>query len=92
VIVDDLFDLVSYRIHPEAHIVVARPELCRECPHRACTFSCPARCYTWSEDRDRVDFAYEACLECGTCLLVCDREALDWHYPPGGYGVRYRLT
>jgi len=39
-----------------------------------------------------VEFAYEACLECGTCLFICDREAVDWHYPPGGYGVRFRLT
>jgi ferredoxin like protein len=39
-----------------------------------------------------VEFAYEACLECGTCLLLCDREALDWQYPHGGYGVRFRLT
>ena len=48
---------------------------------RACTYACPARCYTWSEERGRVEFAYEACLECGTCLLLCDEGALDWHYP-----------
>jgi ferredoxin like protein len=91
VIPDELFDLVSYRIHPEAHITLDQ-EICKGCQHRACTFSCPARCYIWSEERSRVDFAYEACLECGTCLLVCDRDALDWHYPHGGYGVRFRLT
>jgi ferredoxin like protein len=33
-----------------------------------------------------------ACLECGTCLLVCDKGALDWNYPKGGFGVRFRLT
>jgi ferredoxin like protein len=91
VIVDELFDLVSYRIHPEAHIRLNQ-DVCRDCTHRACTFACPARCYTWSDERARVEFAYEACLECGTCLLICDREALDWHYPNGGYGVRFRLT
>lgn len=89
--VDDLFDLVSYRIHPEAHIRV-NEDVCHGCTHRACTFSCPAHCYEFNEGRGRVDFAYEACLECGTCLLVCDRGALDWNYPFGGYGVRFRTT
>ena len=36
-----------------------------------------------------MEFAYEACVECGTCLAVCDRDALDWHYPVGGFGVRF---
>ena len=89
--VDDLFDLVSYRIHPEAHIRV-NEAVCQECTHRACTFSCPAHCYEFDKERGRIDFAYEACLECGTCLLVCDRGALDWNYPTGGYGVRFRAT
>jgi ferredoxin like protein len=90
-IVDDLFELVSYRVHPEAHITVNR-EVCASCDHRACAFVCPARCYLWNEERERIDFAYEPCLECGTCLLVCDKGALVWNYPKGGFGVRYRLT
>lgn len=90
-LVDELFSLVSYRRHPEAHIRLQR-EACQGCDHRACTFACPARCYVWNEERERVEFAYEACLECGTCLLLCDRGALEWAYPPGGYGVRFRLT
>jgi ferredoxin like protein len=88
---DDIFDLVSYRIHPEAHIVVDH-DACAGCTHRACTHACPARCYEWNEQRGRVDFAYESCLECGTCLLVCDPGALTWDYPAGGYGVRFRST
>ncbi len=90
-IVDEIFDLVSYRVHPEAHIRL-NSDVCRECVHRVCTVACPARCYTWSEERGRVELAYEACLECGTCLLVCDQGALDWRYPHGGYGARFRLT
>jgi ferredoxin like protein len=88
VIVDELFDLTSFRVHPEPHIRVEY-ERCRPCDHRACAYTCPARCYEWSEERGRVEFAYEACLECGTCLTVCDQDALDWHYPQGGYGVRF---
>jgi ferredoxin like protein len=90
-IVDHLFDLVSFRIHSETHIRVNR-EICQGCVHKACTFSCPARCYSWNKERQTIDFAYEGCLECGTCLVICDRGALDWNYPKGGYGVRFRLT
>ena len=89
--VDELFDIVSFRIHPEAHIIV-NETVCAGCTHRACTFCCPAHCYEYSEERDKIDFAYEACLECGTCLLVCDRGALDWNYPQGGDGVRFLST
>jgi ferredoxin like protein len=35
-------------------------------------------------------FNCEGCLECGTCKVVCDRDAVSWRYPRGGYGVRYR--
>ena len=90
-IVDDLFALVSYHVHSEAHILIQR-DRCAACSHRACTFVCPARCYQWNAERERIDFAYEPCLECGTCLIVCDRGALEWNYPKGGYGVRFRLT
>jgi ferredoxin like protein len=44
-VTDELFDLVSYRIHPEAHIRLD-PDVCQGCTHRACTSCCPARCYT----------------------------------------------
>ena len=90
-IVDDIFDLVSYRVHPEAHIKVNR-DMCQQCAHKACTFACPARCYLWNAERGRIDFAYEPCLECGTCLLICDKGALEWNYPKGGFGVHFRLT
>jgi len=90
-VVDEIFDLVSYRIDSEPHIRLDQ-ERCRSCTHRTCTFACPARCYEWSEERARVEFAYEACLECGTCLLLCDNGAIDWHYPVGGFGVRFRGT
>lgn len=89
--VDDLFQLMSYRIHTEAHIRVNQ-DVCMTCSERACTFVCPARCYQWNGERLRLEFAYEPCLECGTCLLICDDGALEWNYPKGGFGVRFRLT
>ena len=88
-ITDNIFDLASYRIDGEAHITLNR-EACERCAHRACAFVCPAGCYQWNESSSRIDFAYEACLECGGCLVVCDRGALKWNYPKGGFGVRFR--
>lgn len=90
-IVDDLFELISFRVHSEPHILVNQ-DACQECLHKACTFACPARCYQWNEERQRIDFAYEPCLECGACLIVCDKGAIEWHYPRGGHGVHFRLT
>ena len=56
-ITDDIFELVSYDIDEEAHIRV-NTEVCQKCTHKACTFTCPARCYQWNEERGRIDFAY----------------------------------
>ena len=90
-IVENLFELVSYRVCSEPHILV-NVDVCRSCTHRACTFACPARCYEWNTEKERIDFTYDACLECGTCLIICDKGALEWHYPKNGCGVRFRLT
>lgn len=90
-IVEAIFDLVSYKIDEEPHIKV-RLDVCTDCTHRACTYICPARCYEWNEQKGRLSFAHEACLECGSCLIVCDRGAIEWEYPAAGFGVRYRLT
>jgi ferredoxin like protein len=88
---DYIFEITSCRIDQEPHILVNR-ETCQVCIHRACTFTCPAGCYQWNESSKRIDFAYESCLECGACLIVCDKKALTWNYPRGGFGIRYRLT
>ena len=90
-ITDEIFELVSYQMDQESHITVDR-EVCQQCTHKACTFACPARCYDWNEEKERINFAYEACLECGTCLIICDRGALKWNYPRGGFGVRFRMS
>ena len=49
-ITDEIFELVSYDVDQEAHITVNR-EVCQQCTHRACTFTCPARCYEWNEGK-----------------------------------------
>ncbi len=29
------------------------------------------------------------CTECASCYTVCDYDAIDFTFPPGGYGVVY---
>ena len=31
----------------------------------------------------------EKCLECGSCYMVCEPRAINFHYPAGGTGVVY---
>lgn len=51
---------------------------------------CPAGLY--SEDADgKVNISGDGCLECGTCLVACGPDILEWHYPSGGSGVQFRF-
>ncbi len=89
--IENIQQLTQFIIDEKPHIVIDR-EICRSCDHRACVQTCPANCYTWNEETKLMSVVYETCLECGTCYVVCDKGALDWSYPQGGYGVNYRLT
>ena len=89
--IENLTQLTQFNIDDQSHIIVDK-EMCRTCEHRACVNICPANCYTWNEATGLLTVVYETCLECGTCYVVCDKGALDWSYPRGGYGVNYRLT
>ena len=90
--IDEIFDFTSFEIDQEAHIELDS-EFCKACDHRGCESACPARCYVWSEDDQKMDFVYDGCLECGTCYVVCDQQAFTrWRYPRGGFGVSFRMT
>ena len=88
--------LVSYRNQARSdampHIVVNTTICNTSCPHRGTTYACPARCY-YHDENGTVQFQFEDCIECGTCLFVCDQGAVDWHYPDPerGRGVNWSL-
>ena len=88
--VDDKMATVKIKIHKDAHIIVKK-ELCQECPTRPCLVVCTAENYQWDEKRGELVFNYEGCLECGACRIICPRDAIEWSYPRGGYGVKYRF-
>jgi ferredoxin like protein len=87
--VDDLLARVRYNVDSGRPHIVLNDISCRECAHRSCLYVCPVKAYQWQEDR--VVLSWERCMECGACLHVCDREALSWEYPRGGFGVCFRL-
>jgi ferredoxin like protein len=89
--IENLPQLTQFAVDDRSHIIVDK-EMCRTCDHRSCVNICPANCYTWNEAAGLLTVVYETCLECGTCYVVCDKGALEWSYPRGGYGVNYRLT
>lgn len=80
--------LTSFRIFDKPHIIV-NYEKCEGCG-MPCIRSCPAGLYSLDE-KGKLKFNYEGCLECGTCRLVCPRNAISWDYPPGGFGVWFKL-
>lgn len=87
---------VSYRnqgrSESRAHIVVDTDVCSGTCPHKCTTYVCPANCYTLGEDGN-VNFQFEDCIECGTCLYACDQGAVAWSYPDPeeGRGVNWSL-
>lgn len=85
--IEDRLYTVLFRADRERHITVMT-ERCEECLEKSCTHICPAGCYQLIDDR--IEYSYEGCLECGACRQVCEREAIDWKYPRGGFGVCFR--
>ena len=84
---DDKLALNLFHVAAEPHIHV-NSQICAQCPHKLCTYICPVENYTIVDGE--VVFSWEGCLECGTCRVVCDQEAIVWDYPPGSFGVIYR--
>jgi ferredoxin like protein len=89
--IDNLNQITRFERDEQSHIVLNK-EICKTCDQHACISGCPAKCYTFTTETKRLDVAYENCLECGTCLVICDKKALEWTYPRGGFGVEYRLS
>ncbi len=74
--------------HP--HISV-NDELCAACADKPCVSCCPAEVYKTNPNDERlVTVSHDNCLECGTCVQVCEPESVDWRFPDGAMGVKYR--
>ncbi len=86
--IKDKLALDTFKPAKESHLKLNQ-ELCRGCKVRCCLFVCPARVYTMDRQSE-IHIEFEACLECGTCLIACPHNAIQWNYPQGGFGVQFR--
>lgn len=85
---DKRLALNHYDVDAEPHIRV-KAEACQACEEHACLLVCPAECFKLKEGR--ISFSYEGCLECGSCRIGCDQEAIEWSYPRAGLGISYEF-
>jgi ferredoxin like protein len=86
--IKDKLALDAFKTDNQSHLEVDQ-EICRKCDTKCCLYVCPARVYTLDEE-GKIKVEFEACLECGTCLMACPDDAIMWNYPRGGFGVQYR--
>ena len=86
--------LYKTKYEPDPHKTHIRVEvsLCLMCAQRPCIFVCPAEVYSADpNDPKKIAVSHENCLECGTCRAACPHGAIDWQYPDGGRGVKFRF-
>ncbi|MEM1538133.1 MAG: hypothetical protein QXK12_00605 [Candidatus Nezhaarchaeales archaeon] len=84
---EERLTLTGFERHTEPHIKL-RKEVCVKCVAKPCLYVCPAGLFTLNE-KGEVQHVHEGCLECGACRIICP-DAVEWSYPPGGFGVYYR--
>lgn len=86
--IKDKLALDTFKPAKESHLEVDQ-ELCNKCEVKCCLYICPGRVYTLDE-QGKLKIEFEACLECGTCLIACPYDAIHWNYPQGGFGVQFK--
>jgi Ferredoxin-like protein len=73
----------------EPHITI-KAGMARDHRLKRAIIVCPAGLYS-ENAQGEVELTIDGCLECGTCLVACGSEVLEWHYPAGGTGVQFRF-
>ena len=87
--IKDRLAKIKTKLSHKPHILVDT-EICdNSCPHKCTTLVCPAKCYEIIEGK--MQFQYEDCIECGTCLYACDQGAVTWGFPESGHGVTFGM-
>ena len=88
--VEEKLTINLIRTDENSHIKIDQ-EKCKICIVQPCLFVCPAKLYKMNEETKEITVEHAGCLECGTCLIVCEQNALTWTYPQGDFGVQYRF-
>lgn len=85
----DMLYKVKYKTDETSHLAIKDQEVCRRCEDKPCITRCPAQVYEW--EHTEVLVAYENCVECGACQVVCPYDNIEWEYPRGGFGVVWKF-
>lgn len=73
--VDKMGDFISYD-----------KEKCNGCGK--CALVCSFKLWSVKDGKARLAPRYQQlCLECAACWDICEPEAIDFSYPPGGTGI-----
>lgn len=90
VYVDDLLMSIKYFTdEQEVHLQLIDADVCVACD-KPCLYFCPVGAYQVQED-GHVIIAFQSCIECGSCRLMCPHNNVNWKYPRGGFGVSYKF-
>ena len=56
----------------------------------SCVIICGMDLWKMRDGKAVLDPDYKrVCTECASCYTVCDYDAIEFTFPPGGYGVVY---
>jgi ferredoxin like protein len=90
VYVDDLLASIKYFTdEQEVHLQLIDADVCVGCS-QPCLFFCPVGAYQREAD-GHVVIAFQSCVECGSCRLMCPHKNVNWKYPRCGFGVAYKF-
>jgi ferredoxin like protein len=85
-LVEDKLAVNKFDIDKERHIKI-KEDSCTTCDGHPCLYACPSDCFKLRDGH--ITFSYEGCLECGSCRIACDKDAVEWTLPRGGLGICY---
>jgi len=91
VYVDDLLVSIKYFVDEEqTHLSIKDDAVCARCQDKPCLYFCPVGVYTL-DNEGKIQVAYQACVECGSCRVGCPYDNIEWVLPRGGFGVAYKF-
>ena len=92
--VESKLGLLDFKKFSETHITIkdgSESSPCvTKCEDKPCTTVCPAKVYEWEPAKKKILVAYENCIECGACRMLCPFENIQCDWPVGGHGVKYK--
>lgn len=93
--VENKLGLLDFKKSPTTHISIrnsgADSPCIQSCRDKPCTTVCPAKVYEWEEGHKKILVAYENCIECGACRMLCPYDNIACEWPKGGFGIKYKF-